>query len=479
MSLARRTVTSISWNVLANVIGAVISFARSILLARWLPIEAFGVYTQAVSWVRLTVVFANFGMGAAFLHRATETEDEQVAASVHFTLKLIFVLVWGLALVVGAMTFAGGELRMAILWLALAVGGAELAQTPQLLLTRRVVHRRLALFQLLNVLLITAVSLILAWRGVALWALLATDLATFGLTIFLFYIWRPVWKPRLVWSKQVIRYYLYFGSRSLLAESLLRALNRIDDLWTGSYLGDTALGFYSRAYTFATYPRQLLASPINNVAGGTYAELKHDRRRLSQAFFSINALMIRAGFLLAGALALVAPEFILLGLGERWMPMLNAFRLMLVFTLLDPMKVTIANLYVAVGRPELVVKVRIIQVIVLVGGLFFLGNRWDITGVALAVDLMLVVGIAILLQQAKKFVDYKIVKLFLVPSLALVTALVVALGSSHLFDFSDLSWNTAVAKTIAFLTVYIGILLVGERQQMVQTISFLRKIVGR
>ena len=161
------------------------------------------------------------------------------------------------------------------------------------------------------------------------------------------------------------------------------------------------------------------------------------------------------------------------------MPMLNAFRLMLVFTLLDPMKVTIANLYVAVGRPELVVKVRIIQVIVLVGGLFFLGNRWDITGVALAVDLMLVVGIAILLQQAKKFVDYKIVKLFLVPSLALVTALVVALGSSHLFDFSDLSWNTAVAKTIAFLTVYIGILLVGERQQMVQTISFLRKIVGR
>jgi hypothetical protein len=68
---------------------------------------------------------------------------------------------------------------------------------------------------------------------------------------------------------------------------------------------------------------------------------------------------------------------------------------MLVHTLLEPIKITIASILVAVGKPEQVTLARGIQLIVLIMGLFAADLSFDILGVALAVDLMLIVVIAV------------------------------------------------------------------------------------
>jgi len=302
-------------------------FVRSWLLARWLPVEVFGVYGLAQSVLALSGMLADFGLGGAFLHRAPETEDEEQAAAVHFTLTLFFTLVWAALMVGGAFVFTRGETRTALLVLTATASGVHLTNTPYMILIRRVMHRRLALLSMSSAILITLVGVGLAWQGATLWALLATSMVGLSLRIAILYMWQPVWRPRLAWSSSVVRYFLRFGSRNVSADVLLRALDRIDDLWTGIYLGETPLGLYSRAYTFATYPRGVLATPVNLVAGGAYAELKEDRARLSRAFVRINALLLRSGFFLAGLIALVAPEFIRLMLGTKWLPMLAAFRL--------------------------------------------------------------------------------------------------------------------------------------------------------
>lgn len=95
-SLARRTVTSVSWSVVANASMVVILVVRSILLARLLPVEVFGLYTGAGSIVGLSSILAGFGFISAFVHRAPETEDEGQAAAVYFTLQLLFTSCWAI-----------------------------------------------------------------------------------------------------------------------------------------------------------------------------------------------------------------------------------------------------------------------------------------------------------------------------------------------------------------------------------------------
>ncbi len=472
MSLTQRSLTSITWNSAANLIRIIVLLLRSIMLARLLPVETFGIYAYAASIVSITAIFAGFGMSGAFLHRAPEVENEDRAASTHFTLTLLFTLVWALVLSVGALLFTDGSTRVALLILIITTGGAQLFQTPWLILIRRVVHRRVVLIQTVNVIVIALIAIGLAWRGATLWALLSTNIASLVLGLLAWYGWRPVWRPRLSWDVPAIRYFLRFGSRNFMANVLSALLDRVDDLWTGVFLGQTALGFYSRSYTFATYPSTILAQPVNNVTVGTYAELKGDRRRLSQAFFRINALLVRTGFFLAGWLVLVAPELINLVLGSKWTPMVTTFRLMLLFTLLEPIKLTVANLFVAVGQPERVVQARVVQLIVMLLGLWGLGLPFGITGVALAVDIMLLVGIAFLLSRANDFVDFSWKQLFFVPGLALLLGLGLSRAALLLPNVLGSDWRTGIIKTVIFLLLYGVVLFLGERKQLFRMVIF-------
>ena len=476
VNLARRSIQSVAWNSVASLANVVIQFARYVILRRLLSVDTFGVYSGANALVGLTVITAGFGMGGAFLHRARETEDEEQTAAVHFTLKLLFTVAWAAVMTAATLALFEGEDRTAMLLLIVANAGIQLAQTPGLILTRRVVHRRLALIQFLNAVLTSAVAVGLAWQGVTLWALLATDVVTMVLTLWALYIWRPVWRPRLAWPPEVVRYFLRFGSRNFTAQALLQALDRFDDVWTRFFLGTTPMGYYSTAYRFATYPRNVLAGPINAVAGGTYAELKADRKRLSRAFFRTNAFLVRTGFFLAGLLALVAPEFIRLSIGEKWLPMLDAFRLMLVFTLLDPIKITVADLFVAIGYPEKVMRTRFVQLVVMVIGLFVLGPRLGITGVALAVDLMLVVGIVLLLWQARAYVDFSPRRMFFVPGLALALGLGAGWATLAIPGVEGSPWLTGAAKGAVFAVVYAALVLLLESDQIPMLLGVVRQL---
>jgi O-antigen/teichoic acid export membrane protein len=57
---------------------------------------------------------------------------------------------------------------------------------------------------------------------------------------------------------------------------------------------------------------------------------------------------MRAGFLFSGVLVLVTPEFVRILLGDRWLPMVTAFRLMTIYALLDPLLLTAGNLLTAI-----------------------------------------------------------------------------------------------------------------------------------
>jgi len=478
--IAQRAVRASAFNVTANLIQAAIEFGRSIALARLLDPEAFGVYGYAGSWIAATATIASFGLGSGLLHRAPESEGE-LALRVHFTLSQTFSLVWAVALAAAALFLIPDTMPAHTVWVLWIMIGSSLvsglSETARILLVRRVVFRRIALMNTLYAVLSTAVAVTMAWQGFGVWSLVATNVVRAVLNTVGYLIYRPAWRPRVGWSGDVARYLLDFGRKSFLASILSRALDQVDDLWTGTVLGDASLGLYGRAYRFATYPRSVLAAPLNAVASGTYAELKGQRKRLSQAFFRVNAFLVRTGFLAAGLLALTAPELIRILLGAKWAGMILTFRLMLLFTLLDPIKGTIASLFVAEGCPEKTVRARAVQLAVLVAGLLLLGPRYGIEGVAVAVDVMLAVGIVLLLWQARAHVDVSIPRLFAAPTVALIIAMAAGRATIELPGVMGADWRTGAVKAGLFLPLYAGILFILERKQLHLVIDTARRML--
>jgi O-antigen/teichoic acid export membrane protein len=478
-SLVQRSLSSTSWKLGASLVAVGVLFLRAVILARMLEISTFGVYALAFAIVKLSSVIAEFGLGDAFLHRAPETEDENRAAAVHLGLTVLLTSLWATVLVSIAFVATQPPLRTALLVLTATVGVLQLARTPTLVLVRRVMHRRLAMIDLVTAVLTTVIAIWLASRGAELWALLATDIVTAALVFTALYLWRPPWRADLAWIPGVVRYYLGFGSRSFVAGLLSQMVDRVGNLWTGLVLGTTALGFYSRAFTFATYPRRFVARPILGVVAGIYAELKGDTARLSTAFVTVNALLLRFGFGIAGLLAVVSPELVVLVLGDRWMPMVPPFRVLLIFAILAPIERSLAHLLVATGWPGKVTRARVVQLVLVCAGLALFGQRWGVVGVAATVSAALLVPICMLLRWARSHVEFSLMTLVAPPAVALVTAIgAVILIRNLTAQFGD-TLVTLVVVGSTFLSVYLFMLLILERHRLRPLIRTCGELVRR
>ncbi len=473
-SLVRRSVTSVSWNVAAQAVVVVVGFVRSILLARLLNVETFGIYAGALAIVAVTSILADFGLGGAYLHRSPETENEDDAAAQFLALRLITVTVWVALMAPAVLIWAHGPTRMALLVISLTMAIELLSSVVVGVLVRRVQHKRTAILGIVNVIVVAVVTVGLAWRGVELWALLSGEIVTTLVMVTGLFLWKPPWRARLRWNRAEAAYFVRYGAPLMVAAFLETSIQRVDDLFVRFRLGVLDMGFYSRAYTFASYPRSILAGPVTLVAGGTFAEVADNRLQLSKAFFRTSALLLRAGFLLAGWLVLIAPEFVTLLLGEKWLPMVPIFRLMAVFALIDPLRDLLTNIYVAVGQPRKLMRYKLIQLLVLVAGLLLLGNRWGTIGVALAVDLMLVVGIGQLMFGARPWVDFSMRRLFMWPLLALLVGGAGALLVVRLVGGDANLWIVALLKSGVFGVLYIGVLALGERRSLLEMWAALR-----
>ena len=462
-SLERRSERSVGWRLGASAARVVVLLVRAVALSRMLEVETFGVYAFAFAVVSLTSVVAEFGLGQAFLHRARETADEQRAARAHLGLTVLLTAGWAACASAAAVLLTEPPLRGALLVLTAAVAVLQLTRTPQLILIRRVQQRRLAVVDLATAVATTAVAVALAVAGAELWALLATDIVTAVVALVAFYVWRPVWRPSLDWTMAGVRYFVRFGGSAFGADALARALERIDNLWTGLMLGQTALGFYSRAFTFATYQRRLVAQPILAVVGGTYAELKERPERLREVSARVHGVLLNVGLAAAGALAVTAPELVSVVLGPRWMPMVSAFRILLVVAVLSPIERSLAALFVAVGAPGRMVWVRALQLAVVVTGLWLLGRPYGIAGVAAAVTSGLLVATSIQLVGASRRLGVAVASMAARPLIAVAVAAVVtvALERPMIAGLADVPRLLILLAT--FAAVFLAALAVGAR----------------
>lgn len=432
-SLKLRSVNSIFYNISAQGIVVLAGLVRSIVLARLLLPEMFGVYALCFSIITITLALPNAAFSAPLLFHARESEGE-VGASTHFSLNFVFTVVW--AIVIGFIAYFGlGPLRGKVMG-AMVVAAAlqQLALTRQILWMKSVNFKRIALYQVTSAIFSTVVSIYLAKKGFGIWSLVSVNFISAILAVIIFNLIKPGWKVKLIWNKASIKYYFRFGGRSFIAGSLGVIIDNVDNIYANWKLGSIALGYYSKAFEFGTYPRNLIARPFSDVIASTYAELHLDRDRLSRVFVLSNGLLIRLGFAVAGVMATTAPEFVEFVIGPKWLPMLTTFRILLIYTMFDPLRVTVASVLIAVGCPELVAKARGLQFITLVIGLIIFTPIWGISGIAIAVNLMLFIGIAYQFKFASKFVDFSIKGLFMNPLIALACAILFSLGTGLAFN---------------------------------------------
>ncbi|MGC9398867.1 MAG: lipopolysaccharide biosynthesis protein [Anaerolineae bacterium] len=468
-SIATKTVKGSFFSLGSSAITIVSGFARSVILARLLTPRDFGIVALALFFLSITNQFRDFGFNWALVHRDT---DVSVATSTHFVLRV------GMTFVMMLLTLAAAPVlnhlyplqpRMisALLVLSLIEFLNAVNSTPNFTLRKKMEFKYLAILDVVSSLAMTIFAPAMALAGLGFWSLVGEQaIAALVRTIGLWGIRRP-WRLSLKFDKGIARWYFRFGYFVFLSSSLTFLLDQFDDFWTGTVLGAVPLGFYSRAYEFARYPRRAIANPITRVFFPAYAKLQHDRLRLSKAFYRASSLMIRVGFLLSLVFVLVAPEFTHIFIGAKWLPMVPVFRFMILYTLLDPLILTSGHLLTAIGRPQILTKIKGVQLLVFIPAVIILSYSFGVEGVAIAVDLMAIIGLALVFTQIRQFVDFSLRKMFCYPFVSLLLSVGITLFVEGNVSLAS-DWLSFILKGGLAAAIYSILMLLFEFPQCIR-----------
>jgi len=450
-----------AYNLTANAATMVLGFIRSVLLMRLLDPEYFGVIALSLFFTTLISPFSVFGIDNVLIQKK---DPRKVSFSTHFILRMILgILVLLIGILISPLMLRIYEYQKFIVYIFLFLLLFKLLEasysTQNIVMRRELRFGPLALLNLIASLAMTIIAPSMAYLGAGIWSLVAEQVIGPIIRWIGFWLVLHPWRPSLKFNLEQARSLLRFGSIYMSSNLLGILLDRFDDFWVGTYLGSRSLGYYSRAYALAQYPERIIATPIVNVFFPTYAAIQNNKIELSKAFFRSSSFLIRTGFLFALVLMITAPEITLILFTATWLPIVPIFRIMVVYILLDPFYVNLSYLLAGVGQPGVLTRTRIIQTAFFIVAVMSFSYLWGVKGVAVAANLMMLMGTVILVIKSRQFVCFSLSRMLIWPIVALLLAslagLIVIYYSDHLSIWSNLFLKSAIVTFVYLLSLYI------------------------
>ena len=463
----RQSVKGATYNVAVSAVTILLGFARSVLLMRLLPPDAFGYVSLATFFMVFLAQLTAFGMDRALIQRRSPAGETY---STHFVLRvLLAVVILLLVLLMSPVlrrVYADQVVIIDILLILMLanVFSASFA-TPGAVLRRDLRFGALALMNLLSSVAMTVSAPLLAYLGAGLWSLVVEQVIGQVVRWIGFWVVVRPWRLSLRFDWGEARSLLQFGSHAFSADVMGMLLDRFDDFWAGTALGMTALGHYTRAYEIAQYPERVLATPITNVFFPTYAALQDQPRELAQSFFRSSSFLVRTGFVLAAVMLVVIPEATLLLFGVGWLPIVPIFRLMVVYVILDPLYINLSYLIIGMGHPAVLSRTRLLQLALFMVAVPAFSHLWGVYGIALAADIMILSGVLSLLIYAYRRVQFSLLDILGWPLVALAAATVAGAGLIYGVAWKGL-WLPFIVKGAGVFVAYGLVLGVAERRKM-------------
>lgn len=176
-----------------------------------------------------------------------------------------------------------------------------------------------------------------------------------------------------------------FGKWILGSSILVFLLTQGDDIFVGKLLGASVLGLYQIAYRISNLPATEFSHLIAKVTYPAYSKLQDNPPKLKEAYLKVLQLTAFLSIPIAGLIFILAPEFTKIFLGEKWMLMVPAMQVLALYGMLRAIGATTGSIFLGMGKPQIRTKIQFAQLVLLAVLIYPLTIRWGIFGTSMAV----------------------------------------------------------------------------------------------
>jgi O-antigen/teichoic acid export membrane protein len=409
VTVEREAAAGLKWGSIAKLASQAATWAVTLAVVRLLSPDDYGLMALCMVVITALAGFAEFGLGSSLIQTATlgERDLSRVAG-------LIFVLNVGAGIVTAVAapllsTLLGDERLTPILqMLALQFLFPAIDTVPYSIAYRGMRFKRLASVEFAVSLVGALTTLLLAWLGMGVWALVYGTLISAGLRAVLFVSLGGFVRPSF--DFRGVGPHARFGGVVTITRLVWQLTSQADILIAGRLFASHLVGVYSLSMHLATLPISKAMAVINQVAFPTVARLQEETARLRQQLLRSLGLLAVAAIPAMWGLSAVTPEFVDVFLGNRWDEATLPLQLVSFVTPLRMLQAVLATALTGIGRADLELRNTVLGAIVLPVS-FFIGARGGLNGLAAAWIVAVPLACALNLPRTMQAFEIKLFEL--------------------------------------------------------------------
>lgn len=360
-SMKEKIASGLLWTYAERFLAQAISLVVTVILARLIKPEEYGVISIAIIFIALADTFAINGMGNALIQKK-DADHLDFSSVFYFNLFFsicLYVIIFFCSEPL-AVFYEIEKVAPVMKVLAIRIPIAAVNSVQQAYVSKRMEFKKFFFATLGGTVISAIIGIVMAYFKFGVWALVAQYLTNSVIDTIV--LWFSVqWRPIKAYSWERVKGLLSYGWKILATSLLISMYGNIQELVIGKKFSPSDLAYSNKGRQFPSLIASNINTSISKVLFPAVSEVQGNILRVK----SMTRSAIKVGNyilfpLLIGFLT-ITDTFIEIVLTDKWLPAAPYMRIMCLVFLLQPMQTASIQAMKALGESGLYLKLEIVK----------------------------------------------------------------------------------------------------------------------
>lgn len=365
-TLKQKTAQGLFWGLMSSGGMQLLNLVIGIFLARLLSPEEYGIVGMLAIFTLIAVNLQDSGFGVALINVKDIKHNDYNSVfwfSIGVSLSMYLLLFLCAPLI--AAFFHQPCLTSLSRFIFVSFIFAALGISPNAVLVRSLRIKEKAIISITALFLSGAVGVTMAYHGYSYWSLATQQVLYNAVTCagrYYFARWWPTLKVDFTPVKQMFA----FSYKVLITSIMSTVSNNVLTVIFGRLFPATAVGNYSQANKWNTMASSLVSGTVSQITQPVLVRVVDDKERMCRVFGKIMRFTAFMAFPAMFGLAMVAPEFILLTITDKWVDSIPLLQILCLGGAFLPLYTVYQNLFLSLGKSDIYMWLNIGQIAIVI-----------------------------------------------------------------------------------------------------------------
>lgn len=366
-SLKQKTAKGLFWGAMNSGSTQILNLIFGIVLGRMLSPEIYSVVAILTIFVAIAGDLQSSGFTQALVNikRPTDRDYNSVFSfNVVMSVMMYFILFLCAPLIADFYDRPYLTEVSRVLFLSFLIASIGIAHGGYMM--KNMMNKEMAIIGFIALIVSGATGITLAFLGKTYWALVWQQIAYISVTVIGKFFFVKEWRPRLTLDFGPVKQMAPFAMNILVTKIVNTVSNNILTNIFGKLFPDRLVGNYSQAYKWDTMANSLVANTVGQIAQAVLVEASPSDHSEGSSELQVFRKMLRFTCFLSMPLmfgfALVANEFILITIGDKWTGCVPLLQVLCLSGAFVPLYTMYQNLAMSQGRSDIFMWLNIGQI---------------------------------------------------------------------------------------------------------------------